>query len=301
MHCLLEFEPFLAVVENFSNVIERDDLALLWRLVELLPIEVRRSCETAQLPMPCRARRVFAVGILRIEKDNSVIRLILAAPRHDEDTAGHTGQDVASTEQTHESGPTGALVIRLRFSRVRNNVERGFVRASWKQVAKGVEGFRVVALFIIVRGCVPRVENHAFRFEGIKRSTDVCLKLLVGQRETERRWLTYSDPVLNFVAIERGIFKPQSVAAILGLHDHRPKLPMDRVSKQISLRRSRNGELSCSETLANTGFATNHKHFAAHDVAVPDKNDVLVRYEVPQRMRRKESNAGLALSRVRLQ
>ena len=176
MRCLLEFEPFLAVVENFSNVIERDDLAFLWRLVEFFPIEVRRWCETAQLPMPCRARRVFAVGIFRIEKDNGIIRLILAPASHDEDTAGHTGQDVASTEQMHESGPAGALLIRLRFSCVRDNAERGLVRASWKQVAKGVECFHVVALFIIARGRVPRVENHAFRFEGIQRRTDVRLE-----------------------------------------------------------------------------------------------------------------------------
>ena len=70
VRCLFEFEPLLAVAENFSNVIERDDLAFLWRLVELLPIEVRRWCETSQLPMPCRAGRVFAIGIFRIEKNN---------------------------------------------------------------------------------------------------------------------------------------------------------------------------------------------------------------------------------------
>ena len=62
MRCLLEFQPFLAVTENFSKVIELDDLAFLWRLVELLPIEARRCCETTQLPMPCRARRVFSGG-----------------------------------------------------------------------------------------------------------------------------------------------------------------------------------------------------------------------------------------------
>src|SRR5260370_36145419 len=70
VRCLFEFEPLLAVAENFSNVIERDDLAFLWRLVELFPIEVGCRSETAQLPMPCRARRVFAVGIFRIEKDD---------------------------------------------------------------------------------------------------------------------------------------------------------------------------------------------------------------------------------------
>jgi hypothetical protein len=106
---------------------------------------------------------------------------------------------------------------------MRDNAERGLVRASRKQVAKGVEGFHVVALFIIVCGCVPRVENHTLRFEGIKRSTDVRLKLLVGQRETERRRLTYSDPVLDFVALERGKFEPQSVATVFGLDNHRPK------------------------------------------------------------------------------
>ena len=198
----------------------------------------------------------------------------------------------------HESGPACALLIGLRFLRVRDNAERGLVRASRKQVAKRVECFHVVALFIIVRGCVPRVENHAFRFEGIKRRTDVRLKLLVGQRETERRRLAYSNPVLDFVAIERGKFQPQSVSTVFGLDDHRPKLPMHCVSKPIALRRSRNGELSRSETLANTGFATNHKHFAAHDVAVPDKNDVIVRYEVPQATRRKKSNARLAPERI---
>ena len=216
MRCLFKFERFLAVVENFSNVIERDDLALLWRLIKFFPIEVGRRTEAAQLPMPCRARRVFAVGILRIEKDNGIIRLILAPASHDEDTARHAGQDVASTEQMHESGPPGALFIRLRFFRVRDNAERGLVRASWNQVAKGVEGLGILANLVVTRRRIPRVEDYALRLERIQRRTDVRLKLIVGQRETERRRLADSNPVLNFVAIERGKFEPQSVTSILG-------------------------------------------------------------------------------------
>ena len=73
------------------------------------------------------------------------------------------GQDVASTEQMHESGPTGALLIGLRFSRMRDNAERRLVRASWKQVAKGVEGFSILTNLVVPRRGIPRIENDALR------------------------------------------------------------------------------------------------------------------------------------------
>jgi hypothetical protein len=54
-------------------MVEPNGLALLWHLVELIPIEIGGRCESAQLSMPCRTRHVFAIRVFRVEKDNGII------------------------------------------------------------------------------------------------------------------------------------------------------------------------------------------------------------------------------------
>ena len=101
-----------------------------------------------------------------------------------------TGQDVASTEHMHESGPASALHWVAVFACVRQcraQVCPGRLEAG----CEGRRTFRHTQNLVVASGRVPGVENHAFRFEGIKRSADVRLKLRVGQRDTERRRLAY--------------------------------------------------------------------------------------------------------------
>jgi hypothetical protein len=126
--------------------------------------------------------------------------------RHNKDAAWHAGQHVASGQKVHESGSAGALFVQLRLARVCDDSERGFVCASREQVTKRIECFHVVALFVVARRCVPRVKNHALRFEAVQRRADVFLEFRVGESQSKRWRLTDSNPVLDFITIERGKF-----------------------------------------------------------------------------------------------
>src|SRR5262249_27791635 len=150
------------------------------------------------------------------------------------------------------------------------------VRAGWKQTTKRVERFGILANPVIPRRCVPRIENHAFRFERIQCRADVRLKFGVGQCQSEWRRFTHPNKILDLITIEFRKFQLQSVATVFSLHDHRPKLPMDHKPKPIALSCASDGELSSGETFPDTGFAPNHEDFAPHDVTLTDEKYVFV-------------------------